>query len=177
MLFRSPSSLGAATVPSQSITAYPLQTDNGVIRQYSFTIEREFKDMALRVSYVGSRGSGLNYSLDINKPRASTIPFTASRRPMSQFNGTTVTRTDGQQHYDSMQLQAQRRMGAVTFNAHWTWLNNMNNYSVTQDPYNVTSNWARDATDRRHYVSLSSTWTVPVGKGRQIGRASCRERV
>ncbi|MBI3697977.1 MAG: TonB-dependent receptor [Acidobacteria bacterium] len=161
-----PSSLGAATVPSQSSTGYPLQTDNGVIRQYSFTVEREFRDMGLRVSYIGSRGSGLNYSLDINKPPASTIPFTATRRPNPQFNGTTVTRTDGLWHYDSLQVQGQRRMGSFTFNAHWTWSNNMNNSSINEDPYNL-GRWARDSVDRRHYVSLSSTWAVPVGKGRR----------
>ena len=145
----------------------PLQTDNGVIRQYSFTVEREFRDMGLRVSYIGSRGSGLNYNLDINKPPASAIPFTTSRRPLPQFIGTSVTRTDGQTHYDSLQFQGQRRVGSFTFNAHWTWSNNMNNFSITEDPYNVTSRWSRDSVDRRHYVSLSSTWAVPVGKGRR----------
>jgi len=163
-----PSSLGAATVPSQSITGYPMQTDNGVIRQYNVTIEREFQDMALRVSYIGSRGSGLNYNLDINKPQASLIPFTAARRPDPRFNGTTVARNDGLSHYDSLQVQGQRRMGSVTFNAHWTWSNNMNNFSVTENPYDVTSRWSRDSTDRRHYVSLSSTWAVPVGKSRRF---------
>ncbi len=44
----------------------------------------------------------------------------------------------------------------------------MNNYSITEDPYNVTSRWQRDGADRRQYVVVSTTWAVPVGKGRRF---------
>jgi len=162
------SSLSSATVPGQGITGYPIDTKNGAIRQYNFTIERELHGLGLRASYIGSRGSGFNYNLNINKPLPSTTPFAASRNPYPQFNSVTVTHTDGQWHYDSLQLEAQRRMGAFTFDASWTFANNMNNYSITENPYDVTSRWQRDGADRRQYVVVSTTWAVPVGKGRRF---------
>ena len=163
-----PSSLSAASVPSQGITGYPLKTNNGAIRQYNFTIERELHGLGLRASYIGSRGSGLNYNLNIDKPLPSTTPFSASRNPYPQFTSVSVTRNDGQWHYDSLQLEAQRRMGAFTFDASWTFANNMNNYSITENPYDVTSRWQRDGADRRQYVVVSTTWALPVGKGRRF---------
>src|SRR5206468_12748893 len=89
-----PSSLAAATVPSQGITGYPLDTRNGAIRQYNLTVERELHGLGLRASYIGSRGSGSNYNLNVDKPLPSTTPFTAARNPYPQFNSVSVTRTD-----------------------------------------------------------------------------------
>ena len=163
-----PNSLSAATVPSQGITGYPLDTRNGAIRQYNVTIEREVHGLGLRASYIGSRGSGFNYNLNIDKPVASTTAFSAARNPYPQFNNVSVTRTDGQWHYDSLQMEAQRRMGSFTFDASWTWSNNMNNYGITENPYDVTSRWQRDGADRRQYIVVSTTWALPVGKGRRF---------
>ena len=122
----------------------------------------------MRVSYIGSRGTGINYTLDINKPRASSTPFAASRLPYPQFGSAFVTRTDGEWRYDSAQLEAQRRFGGVTFNAGFTLANNRSNYLNTFDPYNVTSQWTRDAADRRRYFSGSAVWELPAGKGKRL---------
>jgi hypothetical protein len=163
-----PANLASASVPGQSVTAIPMQTNQGVIRQFNFTVERQFASLGLRVSYIGSRGSGLNYSLNTNKPQASTTPFKNERRPMPQFVSTNDTRTDGAWRYSSLQLEVQRRVGEFTFNANYTLAGNLNNYSSTQDPYNVTNNWSRNGTDRRQYFVVSTTWQVPVGKGRRF---------
>ena len=160
-----PSIVAAA---SQSVTGFPLKTDNGTIHQYNLSVEREVKTIGIRVSYIGERAVGLNYNVGINKPPASDIPFKASRRPYPQFVGVTWARNDGAQHYDSIQVQALRRVGSFTFNAHWTWSNNMYNYGITEDPYNVTNRWARNAADRRHYAAISTVWQMPWGRGRRF---------
>jgi len=163
-----PSSLSSATVPSQSPQGYPMQTDNGVIRQYNLSVEREWSSIGLRASYIGSRGGGLNYNLNTNKPQPSLTAFSAARRPYPQFVNTTVARNDGLWHYDSMQLEAKRRVGSFTFLGEWTWSNNMNNYGITENPYDVTSRWQRDDADRRQYATVATTWAVPVGRGRRF---------
>ena len=50
--------------------------------------EHQVGQTGLRLSYVGTRGSGLNYNLEMNKPQPSLTPFTAARRPYSQFIST-----------------------------------------------------------------------------------------
>jgi len=163
-----PSSLATANIPSQSATALPMETRNGAIHQFNVSIEREIRQIGLRASYIGARSRGLNYSLNINKPRPSTTAFAESRRPYPQFVGITEYRMDGEGHYDSLQLEAKRRVGFATFNAHWTWSNNVNNYSNTENPYDVTSNWSRDSATRRHYVVINTSFDLPFGKNRHF---------
>jgi hypothetical protein len=115
-----PSSLSLAAIPNQSITAYPMKQDFGAIRQFNVTLERELHGLGLRASYIGTRGSGLNYSLNVDKPQASTTPFAASAYPFLPFTGVTEYRQDGQLRYNSLQLEAKRRMGQFTFDVNWT---------------------------------------------------------
>jgi hypothetical protein len=150
------------------VTALPTKTVEGVIRQYNATLEGATHGLGLRVSYIGSRGKGMNYTLDINKPRASATPFATSRKPYPQFASAYVTRADGQWRYDSVVVQARRRAGPVTFDTSFTWGNNTSNYANTTDPYNVTNQWTRDAGDRRRYFVASAAWPIPAGKGRRL---------
>jgi hypothetical protein len=162
-----------ATVPSPlisnvSVTGLPSKLDEGRIRQYNATLERAFHGMDLRASYIGLRGTGLNYSLDINKPRAGTTAFSSSRLPYPQFLSTYVTRTDGQSRYDSAQVQAQKRVGELLIDTSFTWANNQANDLNTFDPYNVTNHWTRDAADRRLYFVATAVWALPLGKGKRV---------
>jgi hypothetical protein len=161
-----PTNLSLAAIPNQSITAYPMKQDFGAIRQFNLTLEREFHGLGLRVSYIGTRGSGLNYGYNADKPPASTTPFTSSAYPYFPFTGVTIYRTDGQLRYNSAQVEVTRRLGQITFNASWTWSNTMYNYGITEDPYNL-DRWQRDPYARRQYIPISATWLIPFGKGRQ----------
>jgi len=161
-----PSSLSLAAIPNQSITAYPMKQDFGAIRQFNVTVEHQVKDFGLRASYIGTRGSGLNYSLNVDKPPASTTPFTSAAYPFFPFTGVTEYRQDGQLRYNSLQVEAMRKMGQVTFDVSWTYSNTMYNYGITENPYNL-DRWERDPYARRQYIPISATWIIPVGKGRQ----------
>jgi hypothetical protein len=108
----------------------------------------------------------LNYGLGFNKPAPSLIPFTTSRRPFPLLSGASRVMTDGATNYDSMLLEAKRRVGFVVFDAHWTWANSMNNYSNLQDPYNHYF-WNRDYI-ARHRVVFNTLWELPFGKGRRF---------
>ncbi|RPJ59001.1 MAG: hypothetical protein EHM23_15605 [Acidobacteria bacterium] len=163
-----PASLASSTVPSQNIQGYPLETEHGVIRQYNLTVEREMRGLGFRVSYIGSHGSGLNYNVNTNKPMPGTEAFSASKRPFPQFVNTTQTRTDGEWKYNSAQLEVQKRMGDIVFNSNFTWSSNLNNYSITENPYDITSRWSRDGVNRKLYWVTSFTWNVPVGQGRRF---------
>ncbi len=124
-----PSAGVSPDVPSQRVTAIPIQTKNGSIHQFNVSLERQLRDMGFRLSYIGSRNRGMNYSISTNKPQASLIPFSSSRRPYPQFVGTTEYRTDGSANYDSFSFEVNRRVGQVMFDNHWTWAHGMNNYS------------------------------------------------
>jgi hypothetical protein len=161
-----PSSLSLAAIPNQSITYYPMHQDFGAIRQYNLTVERQWRDIGLRASYIGTHGSGLNYSLNVDKPPASTTPFTSSEYPEFPFTGVTEYLQNGQLRYNSLQFEAMRRVGQISFDASWTWSNTMYNYGNTINPQDPTQ-WGRDPYARRQYIPISATWIIPLGHGRQ----------
>jgi hypothetical protein len=163
-----PGSPTASQNPNPGVTGFPFDTEEGVIRQFNGTLEHAIHGMAVRLSYIGARATGINYSLNVNKPRAGTAPFAASRLPYPLLGTALVTRADGEWRYDSAQAQARKRVGPVTFDASFTLANNVANYLNTFDPYNVTSHWTRDAANRRRYFTASGYWDLPVGKGKRI---------
>lgn len=154
--------------PAQSVTAVPMKTEEGVIRQFSLTLERALGPVALQASYVGFRGVHMNYMLDVNKPPASTVPFRNERKPHPQFASTFRYRTDGSWKYNGLAARARYRRGAVLLESSFSWASNLANYLNTQDPYNVTSQWARDGATRRLYSVTTASWPLPVGRGRKV---------
>ena len=85
----------------------------------------------------------MNYELGIDKPVPSLIPFSDDRRPYPQFVGATFARSDGRSNYDSLSFNAERRVGWVAFDAHWTWSHGMSDYLNVEDPYGPRL-WNRD---------------------------------
>lgn len=167
-----PASLASAIVPSQSVIAFPSQVNNGTIHQFNLSLEREIAGMGLRASYIGTRSRGMNYSLNVNLPEPSLVPFTTSRRPFANLVNVTEYRSDGSANYNALQLEAKRRAGNLTFDAHYTWQKNLYNYADLENPYDVTSHWTNETATRRKYFVGSVVWRLPVGRGeRFLGHA------
>jgi hypothetical protein len=171
---------GPGEVASQSVSGYSLNTTNGRIHQFNVTLEQEFRDFGLRLSYVGARDRGLNYGLpslnlgsfnngsspgylDLNKPQPGLAPFTDSMRPYTQYVSTYFDRSNGQTNYNALSFEAKRSIGRVQMNASWTWAKNMVNYSNLENPY-AGLLWNRDA-NPEHRVVLNVAWDLPFGKG------------
>jgi hypothetical protein len=163
-----PSNTDLASVPSQSVSGYPHQISHGRIQQFSATYETEVAKIGLRASYVGSRSTGLNYSVNINLPYPGTTPFTASMRPYPQFVSTAILKFDGGAKYDSLQIAANRRVGGLTFNASYSFARSLVNYLDTENPNDVLSHWSNDNVTQRHYASASVVWSLPFGNGHRF---------
>ncbi|HWC00974.1 MAG TPA: carboxypeptidase-like regulatory domain-containing protein [Bryobacteraceae bacterium] len=166
--FPNPFPSGGATVPSQSIAGYPLDTRNGVIHQFNVSIERQVHDIGLRASYIGSRSNSLHYNLlTVNIPQPSLTAFSQSRRPYPQFVNAAYNYQDGKAKYDSFQVEATRKMGSFTLDAHYTLANNMANYLNLENPYNHYM-WNRDQYTSRNRGVINATYALPFGKGRRL---------
>src|SRR5262249_42772901 len=74
--------------------------------------------------------------------------------------------------YDAMTFEAQRKVGDITFDAHWTWGNSFANYLNLENPYKHDY-WNRDGLTPRHRVVTTIFWNLPVGKGKAfLGNAN-----
>ncbi|HWQ56960.1 MAG TPA: carboxypeptidase regulatory-like domain-containing protein [Bryobacteraceae bacterium] len=165
--FPNPFPVGAGTIASQSVSGYPLETSNGHIHQFNVTLEQQLRDTGFRLTYLGSRNVGVNYSVGINKPEASLTPFNQSRRPFPQFVGASEVRNDGAQTYNAFTFEVQRKVGQLTFDNHWTWASNYSKLLNLQDPYAPLS-WSRVQYTTRHRVVFNTIWRLPVGHGRKF---------
>jgi hypothetical protein len=164
-----PASLTSARVPSQSITGYPTDVNNGKIHQYNATLEYQVGQVGFRASYVGSHDYGMNYSISVNKPAPSLVPFTADRRPYPQFTNATFYRNNGEAKFNAVTLEVLRRSGQITFDAHWTLASSYSNFqggSNLESPYAPLA-FARDQFTPRQRGVLNVVWEIPVGKGRR----------
>ena len=154
-------------MPSQSAGGYPFQIENGLIHQFNFTVERQIHDVGVRLSYIGSRSNGLHYTLSTNKPQPSLTPFTASRRPYSQFVSTTFLQQDGKAKYDSVQIELRRKVGFLVVDGHYTLANNFGDYFNLENPYDQHF-WNRDQYTSRHRAVINSVVDMPFGRGRRF---------
>lgn len=163
-----PSATGTAVAPSQSIVGYPRQVNHGHIHQFSATYEIEVKKIGFRASYVGSRSTGQNYTVNIDKPAPGTASFASSRNPYPQFVSATVLRYDGGANYNGLQFDVRRRVGALTFSANYALSKSQANYLNVENPYNLLARYANDGLTRRHYSSGTVTYALPFGAGRRF---------
>jgi hypothetical protein len=178
-----PSSLSFAQVPSQSVSGYPLDQSDGKIHQFNATVEHQVKDIGFRLSYVGSRTRGLNGFYETNKPEPSTIPWTPDRRPHPEFASVQLLRRDLAANYDSLTLEAKRKVGQVVFDAFWTWANSLDNYEILSSGYGTLYGpsygifgdenpyapllWNHDHVTPHQRAVVNVTWDLPVGRGRR----------
>ena len=159
--------LSLASVPSQSIEGYPNTTENGLIHQYNVSVEKQVGDLGLRLSYMGSTNKNMNYRLNINKPVPSGEPFDASRRPHPQFVNTNFWRNDGENNYNALQFQVSRKMGALTFDGHYTMSHNMSNFLNVENPYAALT-FNSEQYNSRHRGVINTTWILPIGRGKSL---------
>jgi hypothetical protein len=161
--------------PGQSVTALPPKWHDGTIHQYNVSIEKEVARMGLRVSYIGSRSVGLNYIsnsytgsyLNVNVLPASPAPAGTKTLPFPNLSGVYEYGHNGEARYNSLQLEASRKQGWVTFDAHYTLASSLNNIFNTDDVSQPTKSWAVDHGLRRNLLTITSVWTLPFGKGRR----------
>ena len=83
---------------------------NSYAQQYTLTLERELtRDIGLRVSYIGSKGTQLAYRRDVNQPAASTVAFSNARRPYPLFSSINYADNGANMLYSGLQTAVQKR--------------------------------------------------------------------
>ena len=89
------------------------------------------------------------------------------RRPYPQFVNTRFWRNDGENNYNALQFQVTRKMGALTFDGHYTMSHNMSNFLNLEDPYAPLA-FNREQYNSRHRGVINTTWILPIGRGKSL---------
>lgn len=148
--------------------------------QYSLSVERQVvRDLAVRASYIGTKGTQVPYLRNINQPLASSVPFAQSRRPNPLYNNIVYAENGANNSYHGLQLGVTKRFyRGFQLASTYIWAKQLSEVDDTgnaeintqiEDAYNR-------ARDKGHVYSVPShqwmnnvIWDLPLGKGPLLG--------
>jgi hypothetical protein len=167
----------AGTPSALNLNAVTQDLRNAYTMQYTLTVEREIlRDLAVRISYIGSRGNQQVYQRNINQPVASTTPFSGARRPYPQFNNIIFADNGAYNSYNGLQTQVTKRFSkGFQFSSAWTWAKQLSEVDDTgnadlntaiEDAYNRRRDRADVYSVPRHLWQNQALWELPLGKHR-----------
>lgn len=172
-----PSPFGTSgSIGTITATGFSVNLKNPYVQQWNFTVEREIAGMGARLSYIGTKGTGLGYTRELNVPPPGTTPFSNSRRPYTQYGSLLFSENGGNSIYHGLQADVERRFGhGISFQANWTWSNLISDASdsrsdlgpTIEDPLDRRRERGREAYAVRHRVNGTIIWELPFGRGKR----------
>jgi len=163
-----PDALAQNTIATRAID---VNWRNGYMQQWNLGMQRPLgRNMVVDVSYVGSKGTNLISSRDINQPLLGTGSV-ASRRPYQGWGSITQAERAQASTFHSMQSKFERRFSAgLTFVSAYTWSHALTDGDPggsgtggTQNSYDLRSEKGNASYDIRHRLVNSFSYELPFG--------------
>lgn len=150
---------------------------NAYMQQWNFTIERHLGfNTGLRVTYLGTKTTGITYRRNINQPWPSALPFHQQGRPFPLYRNILFAEGAGNQIHNSLAVNVERRMvRGFYFQTAYTLSKNLTDTEdaseggpTLENAYNRRG-WRGDSQFvPRHRFIGNLIWELPVGRGRQL---------
>ncbi|MCI0660834.1 MAG: TonB-dependent receptor [Acidobacteria bacterium] len=173
--------------PSQSppsAFAFDQNLRTSYVQHWNMSIQRQLgRSRLFEAAYVGSKGTKLLASRDINQPQPGPVisPFQSYLRPIPQFEDILIQEASANSVYHSFQARLQQRLDfGLSLLSSYTWSKSIDNasgiFSSTGDPnfpqdsFNLKAERGRSSFDVNHRFSLSYSYDLPFGKGKSLLR-------
>ena len=156
-------------------TAFQRNLATPYIQQWNFGIQQKLgASRVLEVAYVGSKGTHLIDSRDINQPQPSTNPNFL--RPNPAFADIDIIESAANSVYHSLQARLEQRLWkGLSLLGSYTYAKSIDDasgfFSTTGDPnfpqnsYNLSAERGRSDFDIRQRFTLSYAYDLPIAKG------------
>ncbi|MDX2031548.1 MAG: carboxypeptidase regulatory-like domain-containing protein [Blastocatellia bacterium] len=143
------------------------------LQHWNVSLQQQLgRNRVAEISYVGSKGTKLLSSRDINQPRPSPLPN--NLRPLPQFDEISVQESTANSNYHSLQARVQQQFSSgLSLLGAYTWAKSIDNASgifasagdpnYPQDSYNLRGERGRSNFDVAHRFSLSYSYDLPFG--------------
>lgn len=155
-------------------TISPDDFTNSYVQQWNVGVERQVAfNIALKASYVGSKGTHLERRYDGNYGLPSTVAITNARRRFANFAAIQLQESTARSSYHSAQFSAEKRFSrGFLFLAGYTYAKSIDDTSswtglggqeapFPQNPLNLSAEKGRSAFDLRHRFTLSTVYELP----------------
>jgi hypothetical protein len=164
-------------------SALAIQRDlrTAYMQHWSASVQHQLgRRRVLEVAYVGSKGTKLLSSRDINQPLPSVLPqgLPFVPRPNPFFDDITQIESRANSRYDSLQIRLQQRLDfGLALLGSYTWSKSEDDASnffssagdpnFPQDSNNLRPEHGPSNFDTPHRFSLSYSYDLPFGKGKR----------
>ncbi len=146
-------------------------------QQWSLGVQQEImKDTALDVSYVGSKGTHLLRTPNLNQATTPNLDVLQGNAggydllPYQGLGGITYFEPSAVSNYNSLQVSVNRRfVRGISFQAAYTWSKTLtdadNDGAVPQNSYDLSAERGLASYDRPQMLTFNYVWEVPFAKG------------
>ncbi|MGH9353298.1 MAG: carboxypeptidase regulatory-like domain-containing protein [Terriglobia bacterium] len=174
--FPNPFSAGGKAGSFQNVSAINPNVSVPYTQQWNVTLERQFGEFGIAISYIGSHAVDLPYLRNLNQPAPSTTPFTKSRYLLSsKFSRIGWIENGANEEYNALQVSAMKTVGRnLTLNSGWTWARDLTDQTDVKDAYNTSiiqnqfdraAEWGNNPyTPTQHFYAVA-VYALPVGSG------------
>jgi hypothetical protein len=147
---------------------------NASLQSWNVNVQRQIAaNLAATAGYMGSRGTHLRISRNINQPIAGIRPFAALSSsspilPGSPLGNITQAESSGFSSYRAAWVSVTRRLSrGFQVDASYTWAKSLDTNSLNssgfavQDSYDLAGQYGLSDFDARHRFVLSATYAMP----------------
>jgi len=157
-----------------SATAFQRDLRTPYIQQWNFGVQRALgRSRVVEVDYVGSKGTHLIDSRDINQARPSTNPN--NLRPNPIFSDVDIIESQGNSVYHSLQARFEQRLSkGLSALVSYTYAKSIDDasgfFTTTGDPnfpqnsYNLSAERGRSDFDIRQRLTISYGYDLPIAR-------------
>ena len=174
----------------QNVSGFDPDPPTAYLQSWNFTVERDLGGgQALEVGYVGSKGTHLQRTYDLNQPiRRLELAQEAANgtlsfpRPIEGFNRLSYTSFGSNSTYHGLQATLRRRSrSGVFYRINYTFSKAIDDASSVfdfggagfegaLDAGNLRLDRGRGNFDQRHALTFAGRYELPFGRGRQFFR-------
>ena len=139
------------------------------VQQWNLAVQQQLPGgQQLTVSYVGSKGTGLNQPVDLNQPQPGDGKV-SDRRRWPQHAGVSIYHSRGNYTYHSLQSTLVRRFSSGHYQLAYTYSHCIDQRSTGGVPIsNLSLNKGNCGFDIRQNLRATWGWELPFGRGKAL---------
>ncbi|MDX2031293.1 MAG: TonB-dependent receptor [Blastocatellia bacterium] len=173
-----------ATNPGGLFSLNPDELINGYVQQWNFGIEQEIvRDVALKVSYVGNKGTHLERRYEANPALPPAAGAINPRRRFPLFQNILQQESNSFSSYHSLQVTGEKRFSkGVLFLIGYTWSKSLDDTStwsglggqespLPQDPSRIFLEKGRSGFDLRQRLTATWVYETPFKSSNRFANA------
>ncbi|MDQ2948494.1 MAG: TonB-dependent receptor, partial [Acidobacteriota bacterium] len=165
----------SVNVATAGVIAWAPDMQQAYVGHWSISIQKQIKNYLIETAYVGTKGTGLPVTYDINTQYAGGGSV-ASRRPFQGFSGITLTSALDNSNFNALEARVEHRYSkGLALLASYTYSKTIDGGGEQlvgdgsiRDARNLKAERGLSTSDQRHRFVTSVLYDLPVGNGRML---------